>query len=91
VLDHQIVSRDPDAEGNPRMQVVIVAARRRMVERLVQAVKGAGLKPISVDLDAFALVRALAHDGNDFGARVFCHLDGVTNVAIAVGELCLFT
>jgi type IV pilus assembly protein PilM len=92
VLDYQIVSRDPDAEGNPRMQVVIVAARRGMVERLVQAVKGAGLKPVSVDLDAFALVRALArYDANNLGAHVFCHLGGVTNLAIAVGDLCLFT
>jgi type IV pilus assembly protein PilM len=92
VLDYQIVSRDPDADGNPRMQVVIVAARRGMVERLVGAVKAAGLKPVSVDLDAFALVRALAReDASTIGAHVFCHLGGVTNLAIAVGDLCLFT
>ena len=46
--------------ARPRMQVVLVAARRKMVETLLEAVKGAGLKADGVDLDAFALVRTLA-------------------------------
>ena len=45
--------------ARPRMQVVVVAARRSMVESLLEAVKAAGLKPEGVDLDAFALVRTL--------------------------------
>jgi type IV pilus assembly protein PilM len=75
------------------MQVVLVAARRSMVESLVEAVKDAGLKPEGVDLDAFALVRTLVSGGDDAdeSARVFCHLAGVTNLAIAVGSACLFT
>jgi type IV pilus assembly protein PilM len=75
------------------MQVVLVAARRSMVESLLEAVKGAGLKADGVDLDAFALVRTLVSggDGADEQARVFCHLAGVTNLAIAVGPACFFT
>ena len=93
ILDHQIAGYAEAADGTPRMQVVLVAARRSMVESLLQAVKGAGLKADGVDLDAFALVRTLVSggDGADEQARVFCHLAGVTNLAIAVGPACFFT
>jgi type IV pilus assembly protein PilM len=93
VLDHQIAGFAESPDGTPRMQVVVVAARRKMVETLLEAVKSAGLKADSVDLDAFALVRTLAVNGNSPGdaARVFCHLGGVTNLAIAVGAACFFT
>ena len=95
VLDHQIAGRLAAPDGTPRMQIVLVAARRRMVETLLEAVKAAGLKAEGVDLDAFALVRALGanvpDEGGEDGAVVFCHLGGVTNLAIAVGSSCFFT
>lgn len=93
VLDHQIAGYAQAPDGTPRMQVVVVAARRKMIETLLEAVKAGGLKAEGIDLDAFALVRALAvngHGGED-AARVFCHLAGVTNLAIAVGSSCFFT
>jgi Tfp pilus assembly PilM family ATPase len=93
VLDHQIAGFTTAPDGTPRMQVVLVAARRKMIETLLEAVKAAGLKAEGVDLDAFALVRALAVDTEeeDPRARVFCHLGGVTNLAVAVGTNCFFT
>jgi type IV pilus assembly protein PilM len=93
VLDHQIAGFTTAPDGTPRMQVVLVAARRKMIETLLEAVKAAGLKAEGVDLDAFALVRALAveSDEPDPRARVFCHLGGVTNLAVAVGTNCFFT
>ena len=93
VLDHQIAGFTTAPDGTPRMQVVLVAARRKMIETLLEAVKAAGLKAEGVDLDAFALVRALAVDTEeeDPRARVFCHLGGVTNLAVAVGANCFFT
>jgi type IV pilus assembly protein PilM len=88
VLDHQIAGFTTAADGTPRMQVVLVAARRKMIETLMEAVKAAGLKPEGIDLDAFALVRALAVEGDEpeEGARVFCHLGGVTNLAVVWDE-----
>jgi len=67
-----------------------------MVSRIVAAVKAAGLKPESIDLDAFALVRTLADPGEENpddlrNARVLCHLGGTTNLAIAAGSICFFT
>jgi type IV pilus assembly protein PilM len=94
VLDHQVAGFSTGGDGTPRMQVVLVAARRKMVEKLLEAVKAAGLKAEGIDLDAFALVRALATDSDDPGeqqARVYCHLGGVTNLAVAVGSSCFFT
>ena len=77
VLDHQVAGYTEAPDGTPRMQVVLVAARRSMVEALLEAAKAAGLKPQSIDLDAFALVRTLAAANGDQpeeAARVYCHL-----------------
>jgi type IV pilus assembly protein PilM len=92
MLDHQVAGYDEDPDGAKRMRVVLVAARRAMIESYVQAVKKAGLRPEGIDLDAFALVRLLAGQQSEGeGARVYCHLGAVTNLAIAVGDSCLFT
>jgi type IV pilus assembly protein PilM len=70
----------------------VVAAREAMIARVMEAVRGAGLKAEAIDLDAFALVRALATaSAPDDSARVYCHLAGITNLAIALGSSCLFT
>ncbi len=103
VLDYQVVGQATSAEGSPRLRVVVVAARQAMIQRFVDGVRGAGLKPEGIDLNAFALVRALANnpaaeppagtvvDPDVELARVYCHLGGVTNLAVAVGGNCLFT
>jgi Tfp pilus assembly PilM family ATPase len=167
VLDHQ-VSGYVETPNGTRMQVVVVAARRTMIEEYLAAVRDAGLKAEGVDLDAFALIRVLADetvvpalappapvetqvlepelglDGEPLDsrtydeapdalepayeeqpayevapeshgtpvapyveplppepapvdedapqlARVYCHLGGVTQLAIAVGSACYFT
>lgn len=92
VLDHQMVGMGGAPEGGPRMRVVVVAARESMITSFYEAVRGAGLRAEGIDLNAFALVRALAAPSpSDDAARVYCHLAGVTNLAIARGSSCLFT
>jgi type IV pilus assembly protein PilM len=92
VLDHQVLGEVQSPEGSPRLRVVVVAARESMIARIVEAVRNAGLRPEGIDLNAFALVRTLAVPTDTTEtARVFCHLGGVTNLAIAVGTSCLFT
>jgi type IV pilus assembly protein PilM len=94
VLDYQVAGHAAALDGTERMQVVLVAARRSMIDALLDAAKKAGLRPDGIDLDAFALVRTLAQasaGGDDESARVFCHLGGVSNLAIAVGTTCFFT
>ena len=94
VLDYQVAGYSEAMDGSSRMQVVLVAARRSMIDALLEAAKKAGLRPDGIDLDAFALVRTLAGasaGGDDDTGRVFCHLGGVSNLAIAVGTTCFFT
>jgi len=54
-LDFQIL--DPDAEGL-EMSVLLVAAKRELVESKVRVVTDAGLNPAIVDVEAFALHNA---------------------------------
>jgi Tfp pilus assembly PilM family ATPase len=103
VLDHQIAGYANGGDGGERMQVVVVAARRKMIDEYLGAASDAGLKADGIDLDAFALVRTLgATDASPLSsedepaaapqaARVFCHLGGVSNLAIALGSSCFFT
>src|SRR3954454_25145030 len=60
VLDHQVIDESITPEGAARLRIVVVAARESMVARVVDAVRGAGLRPEGIDLNAFALVRALS-------------------------------
>jgi len=107
VIDHQVVARYSDGEGVRSMDVVAVAARRDMLSTLLSAVRGAGLRPVGIDLSAFAMIRALAREAADtFAAPVaeaapaegeytptalYCNLGDVTNLAVARGSTCLFT
>jgi type IV pilus assembly protein PilM len=81
-----------DTANGPRQRVVLVAAQRDMVERLLSAVRAAGLTPVGVDLSAFALIRSLWRAGEgDEGRVLYLNVDGLTNLAIAQGEVCRFT
>jgi type IV pilus assembly protein PilM len=81
-----------DTPAGPRRRVVLVAAQRDMVEKLLDAVRGAGLTPEGIDLSAFALIRSLHHRTEDENRRVlYLNVDGLTNLAIAEGTICRFT
>ncbi|HEY2283632.1 MAG TPA: pilus assembly protein PilM [Solirubrobacteraceae bacterium] len=81
-----------DTPAGPRQQVVLVAAQRDMIQRLLAAVRAAGLRPEGVDLSAFALIRSLyRHDAEHDGRVLYLNVDGLTNMAIAEGAVCRFT
>jgi type IV pilus assembly protein PilM len=81
-----------DTPTGPRQQVVLVAAQRDMVVRLLGAVRDAGLRPEGVDLSAFALIRSLYRADPEHDGRVlYLNVDGLTNMAIAEGSNCRFT
>ncbi|HYM44589.1 MAG TPA: type IV pilus assembly protein PilM [Solirubrobacteraceae bacterium] len=91
VLDFQPLGVIETPAG-PRQQVVLVAAQRDMVERLLVAVRNAGLRPEGVDLSAFALIRSLYRPDPEHDGRVlYLNVDGLTNMAIAEGAVCRFT
>jgi type IV pilus assembly protein PilM len=89
VLDHQPLAVVNDATGR-RQRVLLVAARREMVERVLAALRSAGLKPEGVDLSAFATVRALHRAGPDDELVLYLAIGGLTNLAVARGTECTF-
>src|SRR3954454_18593922 len=93
VLDYQVIAQSTTVEGSGSMRVIVVAAREPMIMRLVDAVRAAGLRPEGVDLSAFALMRVVApeHEAEPQPAHVYCHVAGITNLAVGVGNTCVFT
>jgi type IV pilus assembly protein PilM len=99
-LDSAVLDFQPldivETEHGPRQRVLIVAARRDMIDRVMAAAKAAGLKPEGIDLSAFAMIRAL-HRPELAGAEttpepvLYLSVGGLTNLAVAEGTTCLFT
>jgi len=97
-LDNAVLDFQPldivETENGPRQRVLIVAARRDMVERVMAACKAAGLKPEGIDLSAFAMIRALYRavpEGETTEPVLYLSVGGLTNLAVAEGTTCLFT
>ncbi len=96
VLDYQTLGRVESDQGE-RLRVVLVAARRDMIDRLLAAARGAGLRPEGIDLSAFAMIRALGPGpaelaaGQAIGGTLYVNVGGMTNLAIASGSACHFT
>jgi type IV pilus assembly protein PilM len=61
-LDFQIL--DPAGSGG-QMQVLLVAAKRELVDNKVGLLQDAGVNPIVIDIDAFALHNAFEHNYPD--------------------------
>jgi type IV pilus assembly protein PilM len=59
VLDYHLLGESRDADGTAMQRVLLVVAYRELVERYVSACKKAGITLAGVDLEAFALLRAL--------------------------------
>ena len=93
ILDYAFVGQTVDAPTGARMQVVLAAARRGPVQELVEAVQAAGLKPMGLELEPFALVRALGEPAQENEvARLYVHVGGSNAIlAIAIGHTCMFT
>jgi Tfp pilus assembly PilM family ATPase len=99
VLDYRALGI-VDTPAGARQRVLLVAAQRDMVEKLLGAVRAAGLHPEGIDLSAFALIRSLhssigATDSLAPGeARppvLHLNVGGLTNMAIAEDTDCRFT
>lgn len=91
VLDHQVVG-STQAEDAHKMQVLLVAAHRGLVDTLSETARRAGIKLQGIDLSAFALIRVL-YPGSVAAAETlaYVHFGDMVNVTIAEGQLCKFT
>ncbi len=105
VLDHRVVGGvAATEETGAKIDVILVAARREMIDRSLLSLRQAGLQPIGIDLSAFGLIRALGDsaateavsrdDGEPTAtgdATLFCNVGETTNLAVARRRACLFT
>ena len=94
VLDYHVVSETVDEAGTTHQRVVLAAAYRDSIDRYVAACKEAGIEVVAVDLEAFALLRAVAPASvGDEPAAVVAVTIGHdrTTLAISNGKVCDFT
>ena len=98
VLDYQILSEAPDEDGRIVRRILLVVAYRDLVDRYVEACRQAGIQVIGIDLEAFALLRALeapreaiaADDARGALVAVSVGHDRST-LAVSDGRVCEFT
>jgi type IV pilus assembly protein PilM len=97
VLDYHILGEHTDADGQVKRRVLLVVAYRDLVERYMAACKKAGIKLAGIDLEAFAILRALAPSGPDRPQNGSAALVVVsvghdrTTFAVSDGRACQFT
>ena len=60
VIDWQVLDEREDENGGITRRILLVVAYRELLDRYVDACKKAGIKLIGIDLEAFALLRAIA-------------------------------
>lgn len=93
VLDYRVLG-EREAEGGTRLRrVLLVVAHRDLVERYVEACRLAGVTLSGIDLEAFALLRAVAPPADrDESALVAVSIGhDRTTLAVSDGRVCEFS
>ena len=96
VLDYRILEEKVDDEGVTTKRVLLVVAYRELVDRYVSACRKAGITLTGIDLEAFALLRALSAprpDGEPSDSALVAVAVGHDRSTFAVsdGRVCEFT
>jgi type IV pilus assembly protein PilM len=93
VLDYHVLSEGVDETGAPFKRILLVVAYRELVDRYVQACRKAGIRLAGIDLEAFALLRALSAPSSESDAAVVAVSVGHQRSTFAVsdGRMCQFT
>lgn len=95
VLDYVILAEGTRESGAPYRRILLVVAYREVVERYLQACRAAGLEVVGIDLEAFALLRALAEpadrDPADGALVAVAVGHDRTTIAVSSGRICEFT
>ena len=93
VLDYRVLDESVDAEGQVVKRVLLVVAYRELVERYISACRKAGIALAGIDLEAFALLRALGAPADREGSALVAIAIGHDRSTFAVsdGRICEFT
>jgi type IV pilus assembly protein PilM len=97
VLDYHVLGERVDDEGTKIRKVLLVVAYRELIDRYVAACKKAGIRLAGIDLEAFALLRALGEPQSDDSPPSDAALVVVaighdrSTFAVSDGRVCEFT
>jgi type IV pilus assembly protein PilM len=93
VVDWHVVGEDVDEDGVSRRRILLVVAYRDSVERYLAAADQAGLELAGIDLEAFALLRAVSDPVEESEVAIVAVTIGHerTTLAISNGRFCEFT
>ena len=97
VLDYHVLGEGVDEDGKPTKRVLLVVAYRELIDRYVDACKKAGITLVGIDLEAFALLRALQAPQEGVGTDAAAALVVVaigherSTFAVSDGRVCEFT
>jgi len=95
-LDYQILPHQPgsDQEGSDQMSVLLVAAKKDLVEDYTALLREADLRPVVIDVDSFAvqnMYEANYESEPDELIAMFNMGASVTNINVFKGGISLFT
>jgi type IV pilus assembly protein PilM len=96
VLDYHVLGQSVDDEGQPTRRILLVVAYRELIDRYVGACRKAGITLAGIDLEAFALLRALGAPRPE-NVEASAALVGVaighdrSTFAVSDGRVCEFT
>ena len=96
VIDYRILDDSLREDGVRVRRVLLVVAHRELVDRYVAACRKAGLKLVGIDLEAFALLRAVSDPtearpgGDDAGLVCISIGHDRSTLAVSNGEVCEF-
>ena len=93
VLDYRVLDTSVDAEGQKVTRVLLVVTYRELIDRYVMACRKAGINLDGIDLEAFALLRALGAPTDRVGSALVAVSIGYDRSTFAVsdGRICEFT
>jgi type IV pilus assembly protein PilM len=97
VLDYQILGEEKREDGQSVRKVLLVVAYRDLVDRYIDACRKAGITLTGIDLEAFALLRALQAPQAGAGDNAQAALVAVaighdrSTFAVSDGRICEFT
>jgi type IV pilus assembly protein PilM len=97
VLDYQVLGEGRSEDGQPTKRVLLVVAYRDLIDRYIDACRKAGIQLVGIDLEAFALLRALHAPQDDVAADADAALVAVaighdrSTFAVSDGRICEFT
>ncbi len=90
-MDTQIIG-DVEEEDQLKMETVLVASKKETIREKIEILEKAGLKPVVIDVDAFALENAYetinGEQGADSGMSMIVNIGAsVTNISIVEGGI----